>query len=193
MGCGKLVRFAGGVAVQAFLVKDHGNAEPGIFDEKFLDGVGEFRHLLGGSAQPWRGGGGCGIAGTADLAEAMTFFEGGLRLLGIKIAFGVQQFGGFFLPDAHHLRGFFFQRHAREEIFNAAFGGNVGVFVNGRFRGLGWHVSGSGRRYPIYIRGSVLLSRRGVGVFVGDVEGYAEGGWVGVSFVIHFEVNALAV
>jgi hypothetical protein len=58
----------GRVAVQAFLVKDHRNAQPGVPDEKLLDGIGQLRHFARVSA-PAR------VAGPADLADAAAVLE----------------------------------------------------------------------------------------------------------------------
>ena len=53
-----------GVAVQAFLVKHDGDAEPRILEEEFLDRVGELGHLRGPLRAAAR------VAGPAHLAEA---------------------------------------------------------------------------------------------------------------------------
>ena len=37
----------------------------------------------------------------------------------------------FCLPDAHHLRGLFLQRHARQQVLHAPGGGQTGVFIGG--------------------------------------------------------------
>ena len=68
----------GRVAVQAFLVEDHRNAEAAVLDEEFLDGVGQLRHAAGVLAL-------AGIAGAADLAEAVAVFEGRLAFAGSKL------------------------------------------------------------------------------------------------------------
>ena len=43
---GKAGAVDGRVTVQAFFVKNHGDSEAAVFDEKFLDGVGQFGHSL---------------------------------------------------------------------------------------------------------------------------------------------------
>ena len=52
-----------------------------------------------------------GIAGPPHLAEPAPLFESRLGFGEIEIAVGIHQRFSFFLPDAHHLRGFFFQSH----------------------------------------------------------------------------------
>ena len=134
----------GRVAVETFLVENHGDAEPRFLDEKFLDGVGEFRHAARGLAIGGHGRVASRIAGATDLAHAVAFLERRLRFGGIEVAAGVHEFRGLLLPEAHHLRGFFFEGHPREQIFDAGGGGQGGVFVSGRFRhgtaGWGWQL-----------------------------------------------------
>ena len=91
-----------------------------MFDKKFLDGVGQFRRGAGTFANANIGGFAAGITGPAHLADAMALFEGGFGLGKVKITLGIHQFGGFFLPDAHHLSCFFRQRHPGEQITHAA-------------------------------------------------------------------------
>jgi hypothetical protein len=147
MGC-ETRRADGRITVQTFLVKHHRNAEPRFFDEKFLDGVGEFRRLPGVLADASVARRAAGVARPADLANAVTFFERGLRLLKIKVAVCIEQLRGFLLPDAHHLRGFFLQRHARQQIFHAGGRGGGGIFVEGNFGGgLLVHVGSVKRRF----------------------------------------------
>ena len=55
-----------------------------------------------------------GIAGATDLADAVTFAKCGLGLLQIELAVGIDELLRFLLPDAHHLRGFFLERHPPE-------------------------------------------------------------------------------
>src|SRR5262249_37538055 len=109
-GCGKANRLRktgcanGGLAVQAFLMENYGNAQARVLDEKLLDCVGElgvFTRIFALS----------GIAGAAYLPDAMALFETGFRLLQVEIAITVQESFGLLLPDARHLRGFFVQRH----------------------------------------------------------------------------------
>ena len=75
IGCEKLVRVLGRVAVKAFLVKHHRNSQPAVLDEKFLDRVGQFRSRRASNPS-------AGIAGRgADLAETVALFETGPGLL----------------------------------------------------------------------------------------------------------------
>lgn len=101
-----------------------------MFDEKFLNGVGQFGHRARIFSDAAVGGFAASIAGPTDLADAMTFFEGRFRLFQIEVAILIQQPGGFLLPEAHHLRGFFFQRHSRYQIFNALFRRKAGIFIS---------------------------------------------------------------
>ena len=57
-----------GLAVQALLVEDHGNAEPAVLDEESLNGVGE----LGLRARAFAA---AGVARPADLADAVAVRE----------------------------------------------------------------------------------------------------------------------
>ena len=118
----------GRVAVQALLVKDHGDAEPAVLDEELLDGVGEFRHAARVLAL-------AGIAGTAHLAEPASLFESGLGFGRVEIAVGIHQRLGFLLPDAHHLRGLFLQRHASEQVFHPPGSGQCSVPIGFGLRG----------------------------------------------------------
>ena len=114
-----------GVAVEAFLVEHDGDAEAAVFKEELLDGVGELGHGAGFLAAS-------GVTGTADLAESATIAEGLLRFRQVEVALPVDELLGLLLPDAEHLRGFFFEGHAGEEIFDAAGGGERGIPVGGR-------------------------------------------------------------
>jgi hypothetical protein len=60
------------------------------------------------------------VAGAPDLADTAAIAEGFLRFGLVEVAFLVDQLLGLLLPDAHHLRSLLFQRHAGEEIFDAA-------------------------------------------------------------------------
>lgn len=115
--------------MQTFLVENHRNAEPRMFDEKFLNGVGQFGHRARIFSDAAVGGFAASIAGPTDLADAMTFFEGRFRLFQIEVAILIQQPGGFLLPDAHHLRGFFFQRHVCQQVFYALFKWKIAIRV----------------------------------------------------------------
>ncbi len=99
-------------AVQTFFVKNHRNAEPTVLDKKLLDGVSEFRLAARVLAL-------ARIAGATDLPETMTFFESGFGFPQIEVAVGIYERFSFLLPDAHHLRGFFFQRHPRQKVFDS--------------------------------------------------------------------------
>ena len=55
---------------------------------------------------------------TDDLAEAMAILECHSCFGQVKIPVRIHEGGGFFLPDAHHLRGLFRQRHARQQILD---------------------------------------------------------------------------
>ena len=113
MGWGKLVAPTRGEAVQAFLVKNHRNAEAAVFAEKFLRGVGEFRHRA--HIQPAAEG-----TGAANLAEAVARRETRAALWPNRNARVVGECFRNFLPNAHHLRGLFLDGHAREQILHAA-------------------------------------------------------------------------
>jgi len=82
-------------------MKHHRNAKPAVFEEKFLDGIGQLRHFARIFAL-------ARVAGPANLAETVPFLKAAL-------AFGDRNFhrrsraSRFFLPDAHHLRDFFRQ------------------------------------------------------------------------------------
>ncbi len=91
--------------MQTLLVEDHRYAEPAVLDEEFLYGVGELRHAARVLALT-------GIAGTPHLAEPAALFESGLGFSRVEITVGIHQRRPFFLPDTHHLRGLFLQRHA---------------------------------------------------------------------------------
>jgi len=53
----------------------------------------------------------------------VTFLEGCFGFCKIKIPLRIQKLGRLLLPDADHLRGFFFEGHAREQIFDTNSGG----------------------------------------------------------------------
>ena len=116
------------VTVQTFLVEDHRNSEPGIFHEKFLNRIRQFGRAARVLAL-------ARVAGPAHLPKSVAVLERGFGLLQIKIALGVRERLGFFLPDAHHLRGFFLQCHARQQVLHAFGGGQRGIFINWNFGG----------------------------------------------------------
>src|SRR5262249_49373171 len=76
----------------------------------------------------------CGVAGTANLPHAVPFFETGFGFFRIEVPLRVDKLRGLLVPDAHHLCGLLFQRHALEQIFDALFGRQSGIFVSGRSR-----------------------------------------------------------
>ena len=108
--------------MQALFVKNHRNAQAAIFHEELLDGVGEFRHAA--RVLPL-----AGIAGTPHLPKPAPLLECGLGFGCVEIAAGIHQRVGFPLPDAHHLRGFFFQGHPGKEILHPLGSGQRGVPV----------------------------------------------------------------
>ena len=67
-GLGEAGAVHGRVAVQALLVEHDGNAEAAVFEEEFLDGVGQLGHAARIEAA-------AGVAGAANLAEAAPVFE----------------------------------------------------------------------------------------------------------------------
>jgi hypothetical protein len=120
------------VAVQTFLVKNDGDAEPRMFDEKFLDCVGEFRRFARIFSDAGIRRRAAGVARTTDLSDAVTFFKAALAFSKSKLPLESRNFVVFFLPDAHHLRGFFLERHAREQIFHAFLGRKARQLVGGK-------------------------------------------------------------
>ncbi len=74
-----------------------------------------------------------GIAGTSDLAEAMTLAKADFGFLQIERSIGVDQSLRFLLPHAHHLRGFFIERHPRQQVFHSLVGRQSGVFIGRNF------------------------------------------------------------
>ena len=57
------------------------------------------------------------------------FLKNVFGFLLVEVAVVVQHGLWAVAPDADHLRGFFLQRHAREEVFGPLFGGKFGVLV----------------------------------------------------------------
>ena len=120
----------GDVAVQAFVVKHHGNAEARVLLHPLLQRVGELRFFARAVGD---------FAGTRHLADAVLQQDGGV--VGEERAFVIDEarlgspHEDGVLPDAFDLRDFFFERHAREEIgealFDGEFGVAVGAFVGG--------------------------------------------------------------
>src|ERR1035437_10278809 len=96
-----------------------------MFDEKLLNRVGQLRRFARVFSNA------C-VAGTTNLSETVSFFESGLGFFEIKITGSVQKLRVFFLPEAHHLRGLFLQRHARQQIFHATGGGCGRFFISGK-------------------------------------------------------------
>ena len=105
MGCEKAGGVERGVAVEALFMDDDRDAEAGVLDEELLDGIRQ----LGGSTRPQTF---AGLAGTADLAESTTIFEGLTGFSKVERTVRVDQCVGPFAPDAHHLGGLLFQGHS---------------------------------------------------------------------------------
>ena len=131
-GLGEAGAILGRVAVQAFLVKHHRDAEAAVFEEELLDGVGELRHAARGLAFGRRGRVAARVAGAADLADAVAFFESGLGFLQVEVAMLIHELLRLLLPDAHHLRGLFLKGHPRQQIADASGGGESWILVFGR-------------------------------------------------------------
>ena len=110
------------MTVQALFVKNNRNTQTRIIQKEFLNGIGQFRRLP-------RVASACGIAGSTNLAKPMTLAKRGLGLLQIEFAVGIDKRFRFLLPHAHHLCGFFVERHAREEILHSLFRGNSRIFI----------------------------------------------------------------
>src|ERR1043166_545719 len=103
-------------------MKDHGNAQPTLLDEELLNGVRE--RCLTARVFPT-----AGVAWPTDLSEAVAVSECASGFVRIEIAVGIDQCVGLLLPHAHHLRRFFLERHAREEVLDATLGGKVGGLI----------------------------------------------------------------
>jgi len=112
----------GGVAMQALLVKNHGDSKTSVLEKESLNGVGEFRHAAGFLALSR-------IAGAADLAESASVLKSRLGFLKIEAALGVHERFGLLLPDAHHLCGLLFQGHSGQEVFNPFGSGQSGIAI----------------------------------------------------------------
>ena len=117
----------GRVAVQAFLVIHHRDAEPGVLNEEPLNRVRHLRRLARGFAAS-------GVARAAHLAEAVPVTEVRLGLDRVKVPLAVEQQIRFLLPDAEHLRGFFLERHARKQVFHSGGGRKRSLLVSGNPR-----------------------------------------------------------
>ena len=151
-GLGKAGRPDGRVTVQAFLMKEHRDTEPRMFDEKLLDRIGQLRRLARTLAHAGVGWLAAGVTRAGDLADAMAVPEMFYGLGKIKIAVLVLQFGGFLLPDAHHLRDFLRQGHAGQQVGNAPGERGGRIFVGGNFSGdFFLHATlphGTGKKFP---------------------------------------------
>ena len=130
-GQGDGLRKAGGadrrIAVQSFLVKQNGNAEPRAGHGVVLQGVHEANRPgnIPPAHHPGRGGAG-GIRRPRKRADAVGILD---RHFGrIELQPGVEHVG-LVLPDAEHLRDFLLQRHARQQVFDARFNRLFGVLV----------------------------------------------------------------
>ncbi len=114
------------VPVQALLMENHRDPEPAILEKEPLDRIGKLRHasrLLAAAR----------IAGPSHLAQSTLVAKGFFRLREIEISFFVDKRLRLLLPDAQHLRGFLFQRHACEQILCSLGRSRLGVLVDGRF------------------------------------------------------------
>src|SRR5689334_16328812 len=126
-------------------MKDHGNAQPALLDEELLNGVRE--RCLTARVFP-----AAGVARPTDLPETSTICQRALSFARGVVAWGSDQFVGLLLPHTHHLRLFFLERHAREEILDATLGGKVGGLI-GQHAGC-WYwllvlVAGSSYQQPV--------------------------------------------
>ena len=111
------------MAVQAFLMEHDWNAQPAVLDEESLNGVRQ----LGLAA---RRRAAAGVARTSNLSETVSVGERGARFRIVETALLRRRgFVAFFIPDAHHLRDFLLERHAREEIGDSLVGGEISVLV----------------------------------------------------------------
>src|SRR5262244_1601088 len=98
-------------------MKHHRNTEPAVFDEESLNLVRQ----LGLAARALAA---ARVTRPADLTDAAAVRERSLRFLEIELAVGVDECVRFLLPDAHHLRGLFLERHPRKEVGGALFSGH---------------------------------------------------------------------
>ena len=104
------------MAVQAFFVKHHGNAEPRIFQHPFLNGVGE----LGHRARAFL------FARSGDLAHAILQHVSGFFRREVALVIHDERFH---LPQRLRLRHLFFKRHALEQVGDALLDGQARVLV----------------------------------------------------------------
>ena len=109
--------------MKAFLVEDDGNPEAGVLNEESLDGVSEFRRSPGVLTSS-------GVAWTSDLPDSATVPEGSLSLVRVEVAFAVHKGPGLGLPDAHHLRGLFFESHTGQKVCYPYVGGKGGISID---------------------------------------------------------------
>ena len=98
-----------GMAVEALLVDDHGDAEARLLDEEPLDGVGQVRHRARAQAA-------ARVAGPADLPESAAVAEMLPGLLRVEPALVVDEHRRLLLPDAEHLGDLLLERHPREQV-----------------------------------------------------------------------------
>ena len=125
MGCGKLVPSDSSVAVQALFVKHDRECRGGCS-----------RGRISGSRWSARPCGGRCVPPPASLGRPTwprprRSWNAFFALARSKLPFVVDQLLGLLLPDAEHLRGFFFEGHAREQIFDAARGGQARILIGG--------------------------------------------------------------
>jgi hypothetical protein len=120
--------------VQALLVEDDRNAEPALFQEESLDGIGELRLLTRTAsllrivaaathATPAR------IARATHLSQSVPLPERRSGFLQVEHAGRVDQRLRLLLPDSHHLCGLLLQRHPRQQVAHPLAGGEGRVLV----------------------------------------------------------------
>src|SRR5262249_51045096 len=111
--------------VQALVMKHHRNPEPRVLFHPCLHGVGVRGHLVRSAP----------LTGPRNLTQSV--FHQHRRALREKIAFFVYEHRLrvfvkiLVLPRSFHLRHFFFERHAREQVGNALFDRHLRVAIRG--------------------------------------------------------------
>ena len=128
MACGKLVAPTRRVAVQPFLVKQDGNAEPRVRQGIALQRIHQPNRAAdiapGHHARRGRPG---GIRGPRKLTDAVRILLRHFRR--IELQFGVEHLR-LGIPDAEHLSDLFLQRHARQQILDARLDRRCGILVD---------------------------------------------------------------
>ena len=116
----------GDVAVQAFVMKHHGNAKPRVLLHPLLHRVGELRLFARAVGD---------FARTRHLADTVLQQDGCVVGKERALVIDEARLGSLHecrvLPDAFHLRDFFFERHARKKIGEAFFDGQLRIAVGG--------------------------------------------------------------